>query len=96
MVLTRYPCSYLAYSFSKSFDSVDESYLSSFLHCQFRICHMLIHILLHKVGNHIDVQSGEWTARDAGIGAGVDSLFEYLVKGAYLLRQSEWIKVIIS
>ncbi|KAH8384969.1 hypothetical protein KR093_003492, partial [Drosophila rubida] len=40
-------------------------------------------------GNHIDVQSGRWTALDSGIGAGVDSLFEYLVKGAILLNRPE-------
>ncbi|EDV95256.1 ER degradation-enhancing alpha-mannosidase-like protein 2 [Drosophila grimshawi] len=40
-------------------------------------------------GNHIDVQSGRWTAIDSGIGAGVDSLFEYLVKGAILLNRPE-------
>jgi Glycosyl hydrolase family 47 len=40
-----------------------------------------------QVGNHIDVASGKWTAQDAGIGAGVDSYFEYLVKGAMLLQK---------
>ncbi|XP_058988062.1 uncharacterized protein LOC131807055 [Musca domestica] len=40
-------------------------------------------------GNHIDVQSGRWTALDSGIGAGVDSLFEYMVKGAILLQRPE-------
>ena len=33
------------------------------------------------VGNHINTQTGHWTATEAGIGAGVDSYFEYLVKG---------------
>ena len=41
------------------------------------------------VGNHIDVQTGKWTATDAGIGAGVDSYFEYLVKGASLFQRPE-------
>ncbi|XP_014661702.1 PREDICTED: ER degradation-enhancing alpha-mannosidase-like protein 2 [Priapulus caudatus] len=41
------------------------------------------------VGNHIDVQSGEWTASEAGIGAGVDSYFEYLVKGAIMFQKPE-------
>ena len=36
------------------------------------------------MGNHIDVVSGKWTAQDAGIGAGVDSYFEYLLKGGIL------------
>uniref|UniRef100_A0A182SQI7 alpha-1,2-Mannosidase n=1 Tax=Anopheles maculatus TaxID=74869 RepID=A0A182SQI7_9DIPT len=38
-------------------------------------------------GNHIDVQTGRWIAQDAGIGAGVDSYFEYLLKGSILLEQ---------
>ncbi|XP_049281577.1 ER degradation-enhancing alpha-mannosidase-like protein 2 [Anopheles funestus] len=40
-------------------------------------------------GNHIDVQTGRWIAQDAGIGAGVDSYFEYLVKGSILLERPE-------
>lgn len=36
------------------------------------------------MGNHIDVVSGKWIALDAGIGAGVDSYFEYLLKGGIL------------
>ncbi len=41
------------------------------------------------VGNHIDVQTGAWTATDAGIGAGVDSYYEYLVKGAILFQKPD-------
>lgn len=41
------------------------------------------------VGNHIDVKTGRWTAQDAGIGAGVDSYYEYLVKGAILFQKPE-------
>ncbi|EDW78253.1 uncharacterized protein Dwil_GK16271 [Drosophila willistoni] len=44
-------------------------------------------------GNHIDVQTGRWTALDSGIGAGVDSLFEYLVKGAVLLNRPELLQL---
>ncbi|XP_011198910.2 ER degradation-enhancing alpha-mannosidase-like protein 2 [Bactrocera dorsalis] len=40
-------------------------------------------------GNHIDVQTGRWTALDSGIGAGVDSFFEYLVKGSIMLNRPE-------
>ncbi|XP_064482449.1 ER degradation-enhancing alpha-mannosidase-like protein 2 isoform X2 [Ornithodoros turicata] len=39
------------------------------------------------VGNHVDVQTGQWTALDAGIGAGVDSYYEYLVKGSLLFQE---------
>ena len=41
-------------------------------------------VYLYQVGNHINVQTGDWTAIDSGIGAGVDSYFEYLVKGGIL------------
>lgn len=37
-----------------------------------------------QVGNHIDVATGKWTALDSGIGGGIDSYFEYLVKGAIM------------
>ncbi|KAK2181936.1 hypothetical protein NP493_376g04020 [Ridgeia piscesae] len=36
------------------------------------------------VGNHIDIVTGKWIALDSGVGAGVDSYFEYLVKGSFL------------
>eukprot|EP00158_Paraphelidium_tribonemae_P006407 Partr_v1_DN27807_c2_g1_i2_m23255 putative ER degradation enhancer, mannosidase alpha-like len=39
---------------------------------------------IHLVGNVIDIQSGDWLELDTGIGAGVDSLFEYQLK-AYIL-----------
>merc|ERR1719193_599044 len=44
---------------------------------------------LDLLGNHIDVQKGRWTAIEAGIGAGVDSFYEYLIKGSSLLRRPE-------
>ncbi|XP_071785440.1 ER degradation-enhancing alpha-mannosidase-like protein 2 [Asterias amurensis] len=40
-------------------------------------------------GNHIDVLTRKWTALDSGIGAGVDSLLEYLVKGSLLLGNTK-------
>ncbi|KAF7489554.1 ER degradation-enhancing alpha-mannosidase-like protein 2 [Sarcoptes scabiei] len=45
------------------------------------------------LGNHINVLDGKWTAIDAGIGAGVDSYFEYLVKGSILLQMPSLIKI---
>lgn len=36
------------------------------------------------VGNHIDVATGRWVALEAGVGGGVDSFYEYLLKG-YIL-----------
>lgn len=41
---------------------------------------------LDLIGNHINTSNGHWTAIDSSIGAGVDSYFEYLVKGAMLLQ----------
>lgn len=48
---------------------------------------------LCKVGNHINVQDGKWTALDAGIGGGVDSYFEYLVKGSILFQEPKYLKM---
>jgi len=39
---------------------------------------------LGLVGNHINVTSGEWTHKDAGIGSGIDSYYEYQLK-AFIL-----------
>ncbi|KAE9544112.1 hypothetical protein AGLY_001801 [Aphis glycines] len=38
------------------------------------------------MGNHLDVSSGLWIAHDSGIGGGIDSYFEYLVKGSLLFN----------
>lgn len=48
------------------------------------------------VGNHIDIATGRWTAQDAGVGAGVDSYYEYLVKGAILLQKPELMQMFIE
>lgn len=37
----------------------------------------------------MDVATGKWTALDAGVGGGIDSYFEYLVKGSVMLSNSE-------
>ncbi|CAL1535448.1 unnamed protein product [Lymnaea stagnalis] len=44
---------------------------------------------LGLLGNHIDVSNGKWTAMDSGIGGGIDSYFEYLVKGAIMFNIPE-------
>ncbi|XP_052067017.1 ER degradation-enhancing alpha-mannosidase-like protein 2 [Mytilus californianus] len=41
------------------------------------------------VGNHVDVKTGKWTAVDFGIGGGIDSYFEYLVKGGIMFNIPE-------
>lgn len=35
---------------------------------------------LNLVGAHINVFTGEWTQKDAGIGTSIDSFYEYLLK----------------
>nr|VZI44154.1 unnamed protein product [Spirometra erinaceieuropaei] len=44
---------------------------------------------LGLIGNHINVLTGEWVGSEATIGAGVDSYFEYLLKGAIMFRMPE-------
>ncbi|KAK6972511.1 ER degradation-enhancing alpha-mannosidase-like protein 3 [Biomphalaria glabrata] len=44
---------------------------------------------LGLLGNHIDVSNGKWTALDSGIGGGIDSYFEYLIKGAIMFNIPE-------
>ncbi|KAM3179580.1 hypothetical protein ACTXT7_000315 [Hymenolepis weldensis] len=41
------------------------------------------------VGNHINVLTGAWVGREATLGTGVDSYFEYLLKGSILFRLPE-------
>lgn len=54
------------------------------LHNKSKMLFIVLFFFCLQVGNHIDVQSGEWTSLDAGIGAGIDSYFEYLLKGGIL------------
>lgn len=48
---------------------------------------------IELLGNHVDVQTGRWVAQDAGIGAGVDSFFEYLVKGSIMLNRPDLLQL---
>jgi mannosidase alpha-like ER degradation enhancer 2 len=41
----------------------------------------------------VDVATGKWTAQDSGIGGGVDSYFEYLVKGAVMFDIPELLEM---
>ena len=40
------------------------------------------------VGTTINVHSGDWVRRDSGVGAGIDSYYEYCLK-AYILLGEE-------
>ncbi|XP_057840091.2 alpha-mannosidase I MNS4 [Cryptomeria japonica] len=43
------------------------------------------------VGAHINVFSGQWTQKDAGIGTSIDSFYEYLLKAYLLLGDEEYL-----
>ena len=38
------------------------------------------------------MKTGDWTATDSGIGAGVDSYFEYLLKGGVMLQRDDYLE----
>lgn len=46
---------------------------------------------INLVGAHINVFSGEWTQRDAGIGTSIDSFYEYLLKAYLLFGDDEYL-----
>jgi len=41
------------------------------------------------LGNTVDIQTGKWTGQISGIGAGMDSYFEYLLKSFILFNEVE-------
>ncbi|XP_020682223.1 alpha-mannosidase I MNS4 [Dendrobium catenatum] len=46
---------------------------------------------INLVGAHINVFSGEWTQKDAGIGTSIDSFYEYLLKAYLLFGDDEYL-----
>ncbi|KMS98768.1 hypothetical protein BVRB_3g068450 [Beta vulgaris subsp. vulgaris] len=46
---------------------------------------------LNLVGAHINVFTGEWTQKDAGIGTSIDSFYEYLLKAFLLFGDEEYL-----
>eukprot|EP00850_Spirogloea_muscicola_P005021 SM000022S07235 [mRNA] locus=s22:748911:753445:+ [translate_table: standard] len=45
---------------------------------------------LNLVGTTLNVETGEWIEKSSGIGAGVDSFFEYLLKAHILFGEDEY------
>ncbi|XDV49228.1 hypothetical protein PO909_018514 [Leuciscus waleckii] len=43
------------------------------------------------VGTTINIHSGEWVRRDSGVGAGIDSYYEYLMKAYVLLGDDQYL-----
>ena len=48
---------------------------------------------LNLVGAHINIETGEWTQKDSGIGGLVDSFYEYLIKTAILTDDDEYLQM---
>uniref|UniRef100_A0A671KR07 alpha-1,2-Mannosidase n=1 Tax=Sinocyclocheilus anshuiensis TaxID=1608454 RepID=A0A671KR07_9TELE len=44
------------------------------------------------VGTTINIHSGEWVSRDSGVGAGIDSYYEYLMKAYILLGDDRFLQ----
>ena len=43
----------------------------------------------YLLGNTVDMQTGQWTGQISGIGAGMDSYYEYLLKSFILFNELE-------
>lgn len=44
------------------------------------------------MGTVINVNSGDWVRRDSGVGAGIDSYYEYCLKGYILLGEDAYLE----
>lgn len=43
------------------------------------------------MGTTIDVHSGDWVRKDSGVGAGIDSYYEYCLKAYILLGDNKYL-----
>lgn len=43
------------------------------------------------VGTVLNIHSGDWVRRDSGVGAGIDSYYEYLLKAYILLGDDTYL-----
>jgi hypothetical protein len=48
---------------------------------------------LNLVGNNINTNSGKWENLNSGIGAGIDSFYEYLLKVYIMFGDAEWLEM---
>ena len=51
---------------------------------------------LGLIGNHIDVVTGAWMFKEAGIGSNMDSFYEYLLKAYMLFGDEEYLTMFIE
>lgn len=58
----------------------------------FVISHFNLSSSSDLVGTVINVNSGDWVRRDSGVGAGIDSYYEYCLKGYILLGEDAYLE----
>lgn len=46
-------------------------------------------VLWNSVGNVVNIQTGQWVGKQSGLGAGMDSFYEYLLKSYILFGEKE-------
>ena len=49
------------------------------------------HRMSNLVGNVLNIQTGDWVRRDSGVGAGIDSYYEYVAKAYVLLGDEKYL-----
>lgn len=43
----------------------------------------------NSLGNVVNIQTGQWVGKQSGLGAGMDSFYEYLLKSYILFGEKE-------
>lgn len=49
------------------------------------------HRMSNLVGNVLNINTGDWVRRDSGVGAGIDSYYEYVAKAYVLLGEEKYL-----
>lgn len=49
------------------------------------------HRMSNLVGNVLNINTGDWVRRDSGVGAGIDSYYEYVAKAYILLGEEKYL-----
>lgn len=52
----------------------------------------LRHRTSNLMGTILNIHSGDWIRRDAGVGAGIDSYYEYCLKAYILLSDEKYLR----
>lgn len=48
------------------------------------------------LGNVVNIQTGQWVGKQSGLGAGMDSFYEYLLKSYILFGEKEDYRMFMS